>query len=193
MLDMKTPGILVRPITSVSGEGDLHEVFFDNVFAPTEARLGEEAQGWTIVRRALHGERVGAARYQRARKAVYQAVDYLKTQGRWFDNPLAQAKAAEALAMAEATRLLVYKVIDHRVRNLPPTADTSVARFAIMQSDRAAANFILDFAPEAAIEEDRDAYLFLAFEEAITAGIAAGASEIQLNLIARDLLQLPQA
>jgi alkylation response protein AidB-like acyl-CoA dehydrogenase len=190
MLDMKTPGILIRPINSLAGEGDLHEVFFDNVFAPDEARLGEEGKGWHIVRTALHGERVGAARYEFARRAVHRAVAYLKADGR-FDDPIVQMRAAETLAIAEATRVLVYKVIDHRVKGLPPTADTSIARFAIMQSDIAALNFIVEFAPEAAMEE-ADPYLFLMFEKARSVGIAAGASEVQLNLIARDHLQLPQ-
>src|SRR3546814_15532397 len=44
MLDMKTEGILVRPISSIAGEGDLHEIFFTDVFAPYSARLGEEGQ-----------------------------------------------------------------------------------------------------------------------------------------------------
>ncbi|HTO40014.1 MAG TPA: acyl-CoA dehydrogenase family protein [Rhizomicrobium sp.] len=190
LLDMKSPGILIRPINSLAGEGDLHEVFFDNVFAPENARLGDEGKGWTIVRKALHGERVGAARYEFAARATQRAVEYLKEQGR-FDDPIVQATAAETLAIAEATRLLVYKVIDQRVQGLPPTADTSIARYAIMQADKAAANFILEFVPEAAIEET-DPYLFLMFEKSLGVGIAAGASEIQLNLIARDYLQLPQ-
>lgn len=190
MLDMKTPGILIRPINSLAGEGDLHEVFFDNVFAPDSARLGEEGKGWSIVRKALHGERVGAARYEFAARSVKRAVEYLKEQGR-FDDPIVQAKAAETLAIAEATRLLAYKVIDHRVQGLQPTADTSIARYAIMLSDKAAADFILEFVPEAAIEET-EPYLFLMFEKSLGVGIAAGASEIQLNLISRDHLKLPQ-
>jgi alkylation response protein AidB-like acyl-CoA dehydrogenase len=190
MLDMKTPGILIRPIDSLAGEGDLHEVFFTDVFAPYDARLGDEGKGWSIVRAALHGERVGAARYEFARRAVHRAVAYLQERNR-FGDAVVQSRAAHALAMGEAARVLVYKVVDHRVKGLPPTADTSLARYAMMQADRAAANFILDFAPEAAAEE-ADPYLFMLFEKSITAGIAAGASEIQLNLISRDYLNLPQ-
>lgn len=189
MLDMKTPGILIRPINSLAGEGDLHEVFFTDVFAPESARLGDEGKGWSIVRTALHGERVGAARYEFARRAVHRTVAYLKELGR-FDDPFVQSRAAQALAMGEAARVLVYKVVDHRVKNLAPTADTSIARYAMMQADRAAANFILDFAPEA-VAEEADPYLFMLFEKSISAGVAAGASEIQLNLIARDYLNLP--
>ena len=189
MLDMKTPGILIRPINSLAGEGDLHEVFFENVFAPDDTRLGDEGKGWHIVRTALHGERVGAARYEFARKAVVRAVEYLQAEGR-FDNDIVRARAAEAYATAEATRVLVYKVIDHRAKGLAPTADTSIARFSIMQSDVAAANFILEFCPEV-VSDETDPYLFIMVEKSRTAGVAAGASEIQLNLIARDHLQLP--
>src|SRR3546814_4644078 len=78
MLDMKTEGILVRPISSIAGEGDLHEIFFTDVFAPYSARLGEEGRGWQIVRTALHGERVGAARYEFANRALARAIEVLR-------------------------------------------------------------------------------------------------------------------
>src|SRR3546814_11954346 len=61
MLDMKTEGILVRPISSLEGEGDLHELFFIDVFASYSLRLGDEGRGGQNLRTGLHSEREGAA------------------------------------------------------------------------------------------------------------------------------------
>ena len=189
LLDMRSKGVTVRPIPGMAGEQDFHEIFLDDVWAPSEARLGEEGSGWAIVRTALHGERVGAARHEAAARAVAHAVTYLKACGR-FDEPVVKTRAVEALAATEAARLLVYDVFDRRAKNLPPTADTSIARVAMMLSDKAAANFIFEFAPEA-VCLDGDPKLFTQVMKALASGVAAGASEIQLNLIARDHLHLP--
>ncbi|MBW8297503.1 acyl-CoA dehydrogenase family protein [Sphingopyxis sp.] len=190
MLDMKTEGILVRPISSIAGEGDLHEVFFTDVFAPHSARLGEEGRGWQIVRTALHGERVGAARYEFANRALARAIEVLRERDMLRD-PLIARRVLDAQATVEATRLLVYKVIDMRVKDVPPTAETSIARHLMMQSDRIVGALVLDYLPDAATR-DGDPFLFMMIEHSRTAGIAAGASEIQLNLISRDMLNLPR-
>src|ERR1700758_723986 len=63
LLPMDTPGILVRQIPSLIGEGDIHEVFFDDVELPNTALLGAEGQAWEIVRTALALERVGIPRF----------------------------------------------------------------------------------------------------------------------------------
>jgi alkylation response protein AidB-like acyl-CoA dehydrogenase len=189
LLDMKTPGILVKPIDSIIGEGDLHEVFFTNVFAPETARLGEEGRGWEIVRAALHYERIGAARHELARRTVLKAVAHLRREGR-FDDPGVRARAAEVLALARAARLLVYVVIDGRAKAKAQGAETSIARYAIYEADKAASAFLVEFVPEA-LFADGDGQLQFAYGSGAAVGIAAGAAEIQLNLIARDGLRLP--
>lgn len=190
MLDMKTEGILVRPISSIAGEGDLHEVFFTDVFAPNSARLGEEGRGWQIVRTALHGERVGAARYEFANRGLARAIELLRER-KMLSDPVIARRVLDAQATVEATRLMVYKVIDMRVKDVPPTAETSIARHLMMQSDRIVGAIIIDYLPDAATK-DGDPFLFMMIEHSRTAGIAAGASEIQLNLISRDMLNLPR-
>lgn len=57
LIDMKTPGITVRPIISIDGVHDLNEVFFDNVEVPVENLVGEEHQGWTVAKFLLGHER----------------------------------------------------------------------------------------------------------------------------------------
>ena len=60
LVDMQTPGIVVRPIISISGEHEVNQVFFENVRAPVENRVGPEDEGWTVAKYLLEFERGGS-------------------------------------------------------------------------------------------------------------------------------------
>jgi pimeloyl-CoA dehydrogenase large subunit len=62
LVDMKTPGITVRPIVTIDGGAEVNEVFFDDVRVPLENRVGEENRGWDYAKFLLGNERVGIAR-----------------------------------------------------------------------------------------------------------------------------------
>ncbi|MBV9997454.1 MAG: acyl-CoA dehydrogenase family protein [Caulobacteraceae bacterium] len=189
LVDLKLPGIDIRPINSILGEGEFHEVFFTDVFVPDEARLGEEGRGWAIVRAALHSERIGAARHEMARRTILKAVAELRRRKR-FSDPVVRMRAATALALARAARLLVYAVVEGRVKARDPSAETSIARYALYEADKAAAAFVAEFLPESLLDGG-DGQLRAAFASGATVGLAAGSAEVQLNLIARDGLSLP--
>ncbi|MGE0386592.1 MAG: acyl-CoA dehydrogenase family protein [Gammaproteobacteria bacterium] len=189
LMPMDTPGIRLRTIRGME-EDDTHELFLTDVHLPDDARLGEEGRGWEIVTAALHYERVGAARYEFARRALDHAVAVLRQRGQ-FEDPIVQAKAASALALCEAARLITYEVIDRRVKNQPPTAVTSAARYAMGMSDQAVANFIATYLPDS-LTETGDAMLMAHYKVGTVSTIVAGAAEVQLNLIARGQLQLPK-
>lgn len=190
LVPMASPGITVRAIPSLIGHGDIHEVFFDDVVVPASARLGEEGQAWAIIGYALSLERVGLARYAFSRRVLDRMVDELQAQGR-FGASGVRAQAARALTACEAARLLVYRVVDQRARGLPPSADSNLARVAVIQADHAVSDFALDHFGD---ELCGNAWPLVGahHERAIAAGIAAGAAEIQLNLVAHDWLQLPR-
>src|SRR3546814_11264592 len=59
LIDMKTPGLTVRPITGLDGEHDLNEVFFDDVIVPIANRVGAENSGWEVAKSLLELERGG--------------------------------------------------------------------------------------------------------------------------------------
>ncbi len=190
LVPMDTPGITVRAIPSLIGEGDIHEVFFDDVRVPDAARLGEEGQAWPIIGWALSHERVGIARYAFSRRVLDGMVKRLQSHGR-FDDSVVQARAGQALAACEAARLLVYRVIDQRARGLPPTADANVARTAVIAADHQVSDFGLSFLPDTYCGHEFPLHLSH-HERAIAAGIASGAAEIQLNLVAQEFLKLPR-
>jgi len=75
LVDMKTPGITVRPIISIDGSHHLNEVFFDNVRVPVENRIFQENKGWDVAKYLLGNERTGIARLGKSRERVKAAVE----------------------------------------------------------------------------------------------------------------------
>jgi alkylation response protein AidB-like acyl-CoA dehydrogenase len=188
LVPMDTPGIIVRQIPSIIGEGDIHEVFFDDAQVPESARLGEEGQAWDIVRAALSMERVGIPRFAMASRMVKRAVEKLKKAGAFGET--SAGPAARALAACEAARLYSYNIVDQRSRGIQPGPEASAARFATVMAERLAAEFVVEYCPEALA--GADPMLLAHHQRAIVAGIASGAAEIQLNLIATEFLEMPR-
>lgn len=188
LTDMKAPGVQVKSIPSLIGDGDIHEVFFDDLFVAESDRLGAEGQAWEIINFALQNERVGIPRYEFSRRILDRAVARLKTEGRW-EYPVVQDQAARALMLCEAARMLVYRIIDAKARNLPPDDYGGLARWAVVEADRGVNDFLTEYLPDGLLGADpvQQAH----HQRAIAAGIASGAAEIQLNLIARRWLKLP--
>jgi len=188
LLPMDTPGITVRQIPSIIGEGDIHEVFFDDVLVPAGALLGEEGQAWEIIRSVLALERVGIPRFALASRMLHRAVAVLKTSGRF--GQVAIEHSAKALAACETARLYSYNIIDQRCHGQPPGPEASAARFATVNAERLVSEFVVEYVPDALT--GGDSMLLAHHQRAIVAGIASGAAEIQLNLIATELLKLPR-
>ncbi len=191
LVPMKTPGVTAKPIPNFMGEFSLHETTFDQVEVPSSALLGEENQGWQIVRQIMHNERIGQPRYSLAMRGLDRAVATLKRKGQ-FDKQGVRAEAARAYAALQAARNLALEVIDARAKQLPPSAITSVARYALVNADRYVADFLSAYLHEELLNRE-DPLINATYRRTGSTGLAAGAAEIQLNLISRDLLQLPKS
>jgi len=186
---MDLPGIVVREIPSVVGERYFHEVFFDDVQVPVDCRLGPEGEGWSVVSYALQHERVGAARYHRAALMLDDLAARARERGQ-LDDPRIREKLGEARALCEAARLLTYVVIDQRAHGRPPSADANAARVAATEAEQAVADLALEVFGTEALEYG--SYADTRFRWAMTAGVAVGATEVQLNLVAGRVLGLPR-
>ncbi len=189
LIPMDTPGITVRQIPSLIGEGDIHEVFFDDVRVPVGARLGEEGQAWEIIGFSLTNERLGIPRYSLARAALDRAVAILDERGD-FAREGVRIEAANALALCEAARMASYAIVNKRAQGEKVGGEASSARFGTIMAERRVAEFVVEYLPEALA--DAHPYLKMHHQRGIVAGIAAGAAEIQLNIIASDILGLPR-
>ncbi len=189
LVPMDRPGIEVREIPSVVGDRYFHEVFFTDVHVPTDVLLGPENQGWDVVNYALQYERVGAARYARAALTLDRLAELARERG-LLDDPIVVDKLGEARGLVEAARALTYRVIDLRAKGSPPTADSQLARVASTRVDTAVGALALEILGPEALEYG--SFADANFRMAMTAGVAVGASEMQLNLIASRFLELPR-
>ena len=141
IVPMDTPGITVRQIPSLIGEGDIHEVFFDDVTVPVAARLGEEGQAWEIIAFSLTNERLGIPRFHLARAVLERAVAMLKAQAR-FAREGVRIEAARCAALCEAARNASYAIVQKRVEGLRIGAESSSARYATVMAERAVCEFV---------------------------------------------------
>jgi alkylation response protein AidB-like acyl-CoA dehydrogenase len=188
LLPMDTPGITVRNIPSLIGDGDLHEVFLDDVEVSETALLGAEGEAWSIVRTALSLERVGIPRFALACRMLDRVVASLRKADRFSSAVCVQA--ARARAACEAARLYSYQIVDQRRHGTATGPEASAARFATVTCERLVAEFVVEHRPDALA--GGDPMLLAHHQRAIVAGIASGAAEIQLNLVATEMLGLPR-
>jgi len=86
LIDMKSPGVTVRPIILLDGSAEVNEVFFDNVEVPAENLIGEENKGWNYAKYLLAHERTNIADVNRAKRELERVKRIAKTEGVYEDS-----------------------------------------------------------------------------------------------------------
>ena len=110
LIDMKSPGITVRPIVLLDGEPEVNEVFFDNVEVPAENLIGEENKGWTYAKHLLAHERTNIADVNRAKRELERLKRIAKAEGVWDDRRLRDQIALLEVDIV-ALEMLVLRVL----------------------------------------------------------------------------------
>ncbi|MDB5430074.1 MAG: acyl-CoA dehydrogenase [Caulobacter sp.] len=190
IVPMDLPGITVRVIPGMQGERAMHEVFFDDVEVGPECLLGTENGGWKVATEVLANERIGVPRYALTWRGFNKALEHLRLDGR-LENAAIRARAARCEAALKAARLAALGVINARIHHRPADVSVNVARYAAVWADRQVVEFLGDFAGDL-LFYDVDAVVTAAYKRATSIGIGAGAAEVQLNLVSRNLLQMPR-
>jgi hypothetical protein len=85
LIDMKSPGVSVRPIVMLDGAHEVNEVWFDNVEVPADQLIGEENKGWTYAKYLLSHERTNIADVNRAKRELERLKRIAKAEGLWSD------------------------------------------------------------------------------------------------------------
>ena len=110
LLDMKSPGVTVRPIKLLDGECEVNEVFFDNVEVPVENLIGEENKGWTYAKHLLSHERTNIADVNRSKRELERLKRIAKTEGVWDDTRFRDQVALLEVDIV-ALEMLVLRVL----------------------------------------------------------------------------------
>ena len=110
LVDMKSPGVTVRPIKLLDGECEVNEVFFDNVKVPVENLIGEENKGWTYAKHLLAHERTNIADVNRAKRELERLKRIAKQEGVW-EEPRFRDQIALLEVDIVALEMLVLRVL----------------------------------------------------------------------------------
>lgn len=189
LVSMDTPGITVTSFPGLTKDGHLNEVFFADVEVPVSSRVGQEGAAWDIITHVLSYERVGVPRYHVGLEILTLAIEQIKEEGR-YDNPIIRSRAGMIVAKFEAARVLTYRVVDQRAKDLPPSPDSNVARVSALEAVADLMDFLMEFVPDCLT--DGHPLLEEYYRINVPAAITAGTYELQLNLIARNALKLPK-
>ena len=110
LIDMKSPGVTVKPIRLLDGEAEVNEVFFDDVEVPAENLVGEENKGWTYAKYLLAHERTNIADVNRAKRELERLKRIARAEGVYDDQ-----RFRDQIALLEvdivALEMLVLRVL----------------------------------------------------------------------------------
>ncbi|MEW6121786.1 MAG: acyl-CoA dehydrogenase family protein [Pseudomonadota bacterium] len=202
LVDMRSPGITVRPIRQINGEQEFNEVFFDAVRVPVENRVGEENQGWAIA--------MAAASFERATYFIPRLVrmeeefrDLLAVAARPgfggaapMDDPAIRQRLARSHLDVHVLKLFARRMLSRAGGT--PGPEGSYLKLVWSESHQRLLDIAMDvlgprarLGPQDAAAVDRRHwqrdYLWSRAET-----ILAGTSEIQRNIIAERVLGLPR-
>jgi alkylation response protein AidB-like acyl-CoA dehydrogenase len=110
LIDMKSPGVTVRPIRLLDGECEVNEVFFDNVKVPLNNLIGEENKGWTYAKHLLSHERTNIADVNRSKRELERLKRIARQEGVW-DEPRFRDQIALLEVDVIALEMLVLRVL----------------------------------------------------------------------------------
>jgi alkylation response protein AidB-like acyl-CoA dehydrogenase len=202
LVDMKSPGITVRPLVQITGDSDFNEVFYDNVRVPRKNLVGELNQGWQVSIATLMYERVsGGTRHPVERTineliGVSHDVEFDGTSA--AKHPYVRQKLAQFASEALCLRLSRYRSLTAQLNGKIPGPESSYGKLHATELNLRVAMFAdellgpyaqLERGSFGAIENGR--WLFRALR-ARGLTIAAGSSEIQHNIIGERVLKLPK-
>jgi len=193
LVDMKQPGITIRPLKQISGDCEFNEVFFDSVFVPVGNLVGGEGAGWKIAISTLMFERVVLTFSRQLQSEV--ALRGLLAECTDKTPASIRAQVARCVVDACATRALAYSHLMSYAEGRAPGPEGSIDK--LLWSEAFQRLCQLAFAilgPQGALEEDATDKGVALHRYLYSRGrtIAAGTSEIQRTIIADRLLNLPR-
>ena len=196
LADLKSPGIIVRPIRNIAGEDEFCEVFLDNVRVPCANLVGRLNEGWSIAKALLGFERLFVGSPKTVHHALGLLRQFARQQGLFEDAAFAAEMAVLELDLADL--LAAYAVFADIVKSgdpLPPSVSL-LKIFATETYTRIAAKIVEVAAEHGGTRREQDLGntavepLAPLFTATITT-IYGGSNEIQRNILARQVLGLP--
>jgi alkylation response protein AidB-like acyl-CoA dehydrogenase len=199
IVDMKSPGITIRPLKQMTSESEFNEVFFENVRVPRENLVGELDNGWMVGIGLLMHERATTSILGQANvQVLIQDLCALAQQRGRSQEPVVRQRLAYLYTESEAVKYYGYRCLTKRLRGLPPGPEGSAHRLALTRIVQRAQELAMELeGPYAQLMHGsawsiQDGAWQFSFLRSRSATIAGGTAEIQLNIIGERVLSLPK-
>jgi alkylation response protein AidB-like acyl-CoA dehydrogenase len=202
LVDMKSPGITIRPLREMTGEAWFNEVFFDELRVPRANVVGEINRGWDVVITTLSHERGGAAPHARLRmeRALLAelARHTARNGGRAGDDTLIRQRLAQFWIEVEILRVTAYRNVAVMLRDGRPGPEGSILKLFWSELDQRMKDTAIDILGMTGLLENEspravdDGFWARELLWSRAATIYAGTSEVQRNIIAQRVLGLPR-
>ena len=212
LIDMKSPGITVRPIQTIDGGHEVNEVFFDDVRVPVENLVGEENRGWDYAKFLLGNERVNIARVGVSKERIRRIKSLASLQKvggeRLIDRTDFRAKVAAVEIQLKALEMTQLRVLANESKRQRGTQDpaSSILKIKGSEIQQATSELLMDVVGpyalpyqaevdfegrnEPPIGPDWAATIAPAYFNTRKVSIYGGSNEIQKNIIAKAILGL---
>ncbi|HEY1851039.1 MAG TPA: acyl-CoA dehydrogenase [Candidatus Binataceae bacterium] len=205
LVDMKSPGITVRPLRQMTGESEFNEMFFEDVHVPRQNLLGALNEGWRVATTTLMNERgtTALASVMRYRIVFEEILDLVRSMQRngasATSDPMVRQRLAQFYVELEMLRFTSYRAFSQILRGGNPGPEGSISKLAWSELNQRMQEFVIELEGPAsqlvkgsphAVQGGRWQHHFLR-SRANT--IEGGTSEIQRNIIAERVLGLPRA
>ncbi|OBF88014.1 acyl-CoA dehydrogenase [Mycobacterium sp. 852002-51163_SCH5372311] len=186
LVDMKSPGIEIRPLREITGDSLFNEVFLDNVFVPDEMVVGTVNDGWRLARTTLANERIAMATGTALGNPM---EELLKVLAELDLDAADQDRLGRLIATAATGALLDQRIAQLAVGGQDPGAQSSVRKLIGVRYRQALAEYAMDVSEGGGLVENRAVHDFLN-TRCLT--IAGGTEQILLTVAAERLLGLPR-
>ncbi|ORW36449.1 acyl-CoA dehydrogenase [Mycobacterium paraense] len=186
LVDMRSPGIEIRPLREITGDSLFNEVFLDNVFVPDDMVVGTVNDGWRLARTTLANERVAMA----TGTALGNPMEELLRVLAEMDLDAAQQdRLGRLIATAQTGALLDQRIAQLAVGGQDPGAQSSVRKLIGVRYRQALAEYAMDVSEGGGLVHNQAVFDFLN-TRCLT--IAGGTEQILLTVAAERLLGLPR-
>src|SRR3989440_585222 len=202
LIDMKTPGISVRPLVQMTGDAGFNEVFFEDVKVPRQNLVGELNAGWRVANATLAHERNMLGSTMRTQQTFQKLVRLARTQrrnrGAPRPEPVIRQRLAQLAIRVETMKLEAYRQLTDALRKRPPGISASVNKLVTTELNHDIARAALDILGSYGPLHKRDPRARdgggwpTDFMYALGLIIGGGPSQIQKNIIAERGLGMPR-
>ncbi|HEY4867759.1 MAG TPA: acyl-CoA dehydrogenase family protein [Candidatus Dormibacteraeota bacterium] len=193
IVDMKSPGIEVRPLVQITGEAEFNEVFFNETPVPKSQILGEPGRGWDVAITTLLHERgtLGAALASRVAITARELVDFVQASGQGGDRLLRQ-KVAQHYIESRILQLNGYRAVTQIMKNGIPGPEGSIMKLFFSELNQRMQETAIDMMGPAGMVTNGDRWQY-GFLRSRANTIEAGTSEVLRNILAERVLGLPRS